>query len=145
MSEENSKRPEQQNTEIAIMDEKSIRDKIYVVRGVQVMLDFELAELYGYTTSAFNQQVKRNEDKFPEDFRFQLTKEEFQNLLSQNVTASWGGDRRTEPWCFSESGIYMFWRVQARPFPKEEPNIPNTAEHLRLNVTEVALGNANGK
>jgi len=76
------------------------------VRGVQVMLDFELAELYGYTTSAFNQQVKRNEDKFPEDFRFQLTKEEFQNLLSQNVTASWGGDRRTEPWCFSESGIY---------------------------------------
>ena len=66
MSEENSKRPEQQNTEIAIMDEKSIRDKIYVVRGVQVMLDFELAELYGYTTSAFNQQVKRNEDKFPE-------------------------------------------------------------------------------
>ena len=106
MSEENSKRPEQQNTEIAIMDEKSIRDKIYVVRGVQVMLDFELAELYGYTTSAFNQQVKRNEDKFPEDFRFQLTKEEFQNLLSQNVTASWVGDRRTEPWCFSESGIY---------------------------------------
>ena len=95
MSEENSKRPEQQNTEIAIVDEKSIRDKIYVVRGVQVMLDFELTELYGYTTSAFNQQVKRNEDKFPEDFRFQLTKEEFQNLLSQNVTASWGGDRRT--------------------------------------------------
>ena len=93
MSEENSKRPEQQNTEIAIVDEKSIRDKIYVMRGVQVMLDFELAELYGYTTSAFNQQVKRNEDKFPEDFRFQLTKEEFQNLLSQNVTASWGGDR----------------------------------------------------
>lgn len=111
MSEENSKRPEQQNTEIAIMDEKSIRDKIYVVRGVQVMLDFELAELYGYTTSAFNQQVKRNEDKFPEDFRFQLTKEEFQNLLSQNVTASWGGDRRTEPWCFSESGIYMLMTV----------------------------------
>lgn len=111
MSEENSKRPEQQNTEIAIMDEKSIRDKIYVVRGVQVMLDFELAELYGYTTSAFNQQVKRNEDKFPEDFRFQLTKEEFQNLLSQNVTASWGGDRRTEPWAFSQAGIYMLMTV----------------------------------
>ena len=105
--EENKENIKIQNpTEIAIVDEKSIRDKIYVIRGVQVMLDFELAELYGYTTSAFNQQVKRNEDKFPEDFRFQLTKEEFQNLLSQNVTASWGGDRRTEPWCFSESGIY---------------------------------------
>ena len=62
--------------------EIAIRDKIYVVRGVQVMLDFELAEIYGYTTSAFNQQVKRNEVKFPEDFRFQLTEEEYQNLLS---------------------------------------------------------------
>ena len=111
MSEENSKRPEQQNTEIAIVDEKSIRDKIYVVRGVQVMLDFELAEIYGYTTSAFNQQVKRNEDKFPADFRFRLTKEEFQILLSQNVTASWGGDRRNEPWAFSQAGIYMLMTV----------------------------------
>lgn len=85
------------------MDEKSIQNKIYVVRGLQVMLDFELAELYGYTTSAFNQQVKRNEEKFPVDFRFQLTEEEYQNLLSQNVTASWGGDRR--PY---ESGLPCF-------------------------------------
>ena len=99
------------NTEIAIVDEKSIRDKIYVVRGVQVMLDFELAEIYGYTTSAFNQQVKRNEDKFPDDFRFRLSIEEYQNLLSQNVTASWGGDRRVEPWAFTESGIYMLMTV----------------------------------
>lgn len=82
-----------------------------MVRGVQIMLDFELAEIYGYTTSAFNQQVKRNEVKFPEDFRFQLTEEEYQNLLSQNVTASWGGDRRTKPWAFSESGIYMLMTV----------------------------------
>ena len=97
--------------EIAIIDERTIRDKIYVVRGVQVMLDFELAEIYGYTTSAFNQQVKRNGSKFPDDFRFQLTEEEYQNLLSQNVTASWGGDRRTRPWVFSESGIYMLMTV----------------------------------
>ena len=96
---------------IAVIDERTIRDKIYVVRGIHVMLDFELADIYGYSTSAFNQQVKRNEDKFPKDFRFQLTKEEFQNLLSQNVTASWGGDRRTEPWVFSESGIYMLMTV----------------------------------
>ena len=102
---------EQKSTEIAIVDENTIRDKIYVVRGVQVMLDFELAEIYGYTTSSFNQQVKRNEGKFPPDFRFQLTREEYQNLLSQNVTASWGGDRRTEPWCFTESGIYMLMTV----------------------------------
>ena len=102
---------DKQNTEIAIVDEISIRDKIYVVRDVQVMLDFELAEIYGYTTSAFNQQVKRNEDKFPDDFRFRLSVEEYQNLLSQNVTASWGGDRRTEPWAFTESGIYMLMTV----------------------------------
>ena len=104
-------KPEKKNTEIAIVDETSIRDKIYIVRGVQVMLDFELAEIYGYSTSAFNQQVKRNEDKFPADFRFQLNNEEYQNLQSQNVTASWGGDRRTEPWVFTESGIYMLMTV----------------------------------
>ena len=63
----------QESTEIAIVDSSTIREKIYVVRGVQVMLDFELAEIYGYTTSAFNQQVKRNEERFPDDFRFQLT------------------------------------------------------------------------
>ena len=103
--------PEKLKNEIAIVDEKSIQNKIYIVRGVQVMLDFELAELYGYTTSAFNQQVKRNEERFPVDFRFKLTEEEYQNLLSQNVTASWGGDRRTEPWAFTESGIYMLMTV----------------------------------
>jgi len=97
--------------EIAVIDERTIRDKIYVVRGVQVMLDFELAEIYGYTTSAFNQQVKRNEDKFPADFRFRLTQEESADLLSQNVTASWGGDRRSELWAFTESGIYMLMTV----------------------------------
>ena len=97
--------------EIAIVDERAIRGKIYAVRDVKVMLDFELAEIYGYTTSAFNQQVKRNQEKFPDDFRFQLTKAEFQNLLSQNVTASWGGDRRAEPWAFTESGIYMLMTV----------------------------------
>ena len=97
--------------EIAVIDERTIRDKIYVVRGVQVMLDFELAEIYGYTTSAFNQQVKRNEDKFPADFRFRLTQEEYADLLSQNVTASWGWDRRSELWAFTESGIYMLMTV----------------------------------
>ena len=61
-----------------------IRDKIYTVRGVRVMLDFDLAEIYGYTTKAFNQQVKNNIRKFDDDFRFQLTHEELQNLRSKN-------------------------------------------------------------
>ena len=74
-------------TEIAVIDEQSIRDKIYVVRGVQVMLDFELAEIYGYTTKAFNQQVKNNSAKFDDDFRFQLTSEEVEELSgSKNLT-----------------------------------------------------------
>ena len=62
LSEDNGK------AETATIDERSIRGKIYIVRGVQVMLDFDLAEIYGYTTKAFNQQVKRNIAKFPDDF-----------------------------------------------------------------------------
>ena len=99
------------NTEIAIIDEQTIRDRIYVVRGVKVMLDFDLAEIYGYTTKTLNQQVTRNNAKFPDDFRFRLTRQEVQNLRSQNVTTSWGGDRRMESWAFTESGIYMLMTV----------------------------------
>lgn len=68
------------SAEIAIVDEQTIRDKIYVVRSVQVMLDFDLAEIYGYTTKAFNQQVRNNIQKFDDDFRFQLTREEIDEL-----------------------------------------------------------------
>ena len=65
------------NTDIAIIDERTIRDRIYVVRGVKVMLDFDLAEIYGYETKNFNRQVKNNADRFEGDeFMFQLTREE---------------------------------------------------------------------
>ena len=70
------------------MDERTIRDKIYEVRGVKVMLDFELAQIYGYTTKAFNQQVRNNIEKFDDDFRFQLTREELKILRSKNFTSS---------------------------------------------------------
>ena len=100
----------EKSSEIAIVDERTIRDKIYEVRGVKVMLDFELAEIYGYTTKAFNQQVKNNIGKFDEDFRFQLTKEEAEILRSKNLTSSWGGTRYL-PWAFTESGIYMLMTV----------------------------------
>ena len=64
----------------------TLRDKIYTVRGVKVLLDFELAEIYGYTTSAFNQQVKNNIAKFDDDFRFQLSHEELEQLsMSKNL------------------------------------------------------------
>ena len=66
--------------EIVVIDEEVLRSKIYEVRGQKVMLDFELAEIYGYTTKRFNEQVKKNIERFDEDFRFQLSKEETQIL-----------------------------------------------------------------
>ncbi len=96
--------------EIILIDEELLKSKIYVIRGQKVMLDFELAEIYGYSTTKFNQQVKNNVEKFDEDFMFQLTKEEFENLMSKNLTSSWGG-RRKLPYVFTEQGIYMLMTV----------------------------------
>ena len=96
--------------EIMIVEEQSLKDKIYVIRGQQVMLDFELAEIYGYSTTRFNEQVTRNIDKFDPDFMFELTKKELQNLMSHFATSSWGG-RRKLPRAFTEQGIYMLMTV----------------------------------
>ena len=74
------------------------------------MLDFELAEIYGYTTTRFNEQVRNNAEKFDDDFMFQLTKSEFENLISKKSTSSWGG-RRKLPYAFTEQGIYMLMTV----------------------------------
>ena len=71
-----------------MVNEENIKAKIYTVRGLQVMLDSDLAELYGVETKVFNQAVKRNEKRFPNDFRFRLTQTEYQNLRSQIVTSS---------------------------------------------------------
>ena len=94
----------------AILTVESIRNCVYMIRGQQVMLDSDLADIYGYELKAMNQQVKRNIERFPEDFMFQLTKEEFENLKSQFVTSSWGGIRKM-PYAFTEQGIYMLATV----------------------------------
>ena len=96
--------------ELMIISPVTIRDKIYFIRGQKVMLDFELAEIYGYTTKAFNQQVKNNQERFEDDFRFRLTNEEWQNLKSKILTSSWGG-KRYAPFAFTEQGIYMLMTV----------------------------------
>ena len=102
---------------IAIIDEATLKDKLYTIRGEKVMLDFELAELYGYETKRFNEQVKRNIEKFPKDLRFQLNKVELDNLArSQIATAqTWTigntGGRTTLPYAFTEQGIYMLMTV----------------------------------
>ena len=101
---------DEQKPEIILINEQTIQSKIYVVRGQKVMLDFELAEIYGYTTTRFNEQVKNNIEKFDEDFMFQLSKEEFENLMSKKSTSSWGG-RRKLPKAFTEQGIYMLMTV----------------------------------
>ncbi len=98
--------------QISILEENSIRSKIHVIRGQQVMLDSDLAQIYGYETRRFNEQVKNNQERFDEDFRFQLTKEEFKglNLMSKFSTSSWGGNRKL-PYAFTEQGIYMLMTV----------------------------------
>ena len=99
-----------ENSEIMIVDEQSLRDKIYVIRGQQVMLDSDLAEIYGYETRYLNLQVKHNLNRFPEDFMFQLTKEEYASLMLKNSTSSHGG-RRKPPFVFAEQGIYQLATV----------------------------------
>ena len=81
LEKKNVKADAKPNMKFTVIDEVSIRDKIYEVRGVKVMLDFELAEIYGYTTKAFNQQVKDNINKFSERYRFQLLREELELIL----------------------------------------------------------------
>ena len=100
----------EQNKEIVVIDETTIKSKIYYIRNQRIMLDFELAEIYGYTTTRFNEQVKNNSEKFDDDFMFQLTKSEFENLISKKSTSSWGG-RRKLPYAFTEQGIYMLMTV----------------------------------
>ena len=117
-----------------LMTADSICNRVYTIRGQQVMLDYDLAELYGYEVKRLNEQVKRNINRFPEDFMFQLTKTETEkiclksqfatlndienkfssceseNLKSQIATSSWGGKRKL-PYAFTEQGIYMLATV----------------------------------
>ena len=92
------------------LSEELISNKIYFIRNQKVMLDRDLATLYGIETKVLNQAVKRNISRFPEDFMFQLTVIEFQNLKSQIVTSSWGGARKL-PSVFTEHGVLMLSSV----------------------------------
>lgn len=85
----------------SLIPDEIITSKIFFIRNQKVMIDSDLAELYGVATKVLNQSVKRNIDRFPEDFMFQLTEQEFSALRSQFVTSSWGG-RRTLPYIFTE-------------------------------------------
>jgi hypothetical protein len=93
-----------------LIAEQRILNKIYVIRGEKVMLDKDLAEMYGVETRVLNQSIKRNLNRFPKDFMYQLSEKEFKNLISQNVTSSWGGTRKL-PFAFTEQGVAMLSSV----------------------------------
>lgn len=90
---------------------QEISDRIMVLRGLRVMLSSDLALLYGVAPKVLNQAVKRNIERFPSDFMFQLNPYEFANLKSQVVTSSWGGLRRARPYAFTEHGVVMLSSV----------------------------------
>lgn len=107
------------NTEIVFLPTEKVVSKIFLIRGKKIMLDRDLAELYKVETRALNQAVKRNPNRFPSDFMFQLTKEETKKLISQNVistsssqiaTSSWGGTRKPSM-VFTEQGVAMLSSV----------------------------------
>ena len=94
------------NSLVKLVEEEKIMNKIHVIRNHKVMLDFDLAEMYGVETKRLNEQLKRNLKRFPKDFMFTLSEKETQHLRSQNATSSWGGNRR-KPNAFTEQGVAM--------------------------------------
>ena len=100
--------------EIVILNETDLRSKIYTIRGVQVMLDFDLAEIYGYETKNFNRQVRNNIEKFDEDFMFQLSDDEvdyFSRCKIFTLNTGLGSNIKYKPYAFTEQGIYMLMTV----------------------------------
>jgi len=87
-----------------------IQNRIHEIRGYRVMMDFDLAEMYGVDTRSLKQAVKRNESRFPSDFMFELTRTEWASLISQNVISNRGGNRSL-PYAFTEQGVAMLSSV----------------------------------
>ena len=104
----------EENKEMVVLDEVTIKSKIYNIRNQKVMLDFDLAEIYGYSTKRFNEQVKNNIKKFDDDFMFQLSRDEWEILRSKNSTSIsevGSGGRRYCPYSFTEQCMYMIMTV----------------------------------
>jgi phage regulator Rha-like protein len=94
-----------------LVPQGKIEQQIYLIRGHKVMLSNDLAELYQVEAKRLIQAVKRNKQRFPDDFMFHLSLNEFRNLKSQIVTSSWGGLRRSTPYAFTEQGVSMLSSV----------------------------------
>ena len=106
--------PKKKSEQLIAIEE--IEEKIYLIRGEKVMLDSDLAEIYGVETKRLNEQVKRNSERFPDDFMFQLTDNEANSLRSQSATSKKGrGGRRYNPYVFTEHGAVMLASVLNSP------------------------------
>ena len=124
----------------ATVNNPDIRNLVYVIRGQQVMLDSDLASLYQVETKVFNQAVSRNIERFPANFRFQLTKEEFDRLRSQIVTSNSRGGRRHLPYAFTEQGIAMLSGVLHSGIAVQMSiSIMNTFVEMRRFISNNAL------
>ena len=97
--------------DFSLIDENFLKSRIYTIRGVKVMLDADLAEIYGYSTKIFNRQVKNNINRFPEEFRFQLNSTDINTLRCNFCTANISSMSRSNPYAFTEQGIYMLMTV----------------------------------
>jgi len=107
MNEKNNITPINKELNVEKYEQENIKNLIYTIRGKQVMLDSDVAMLYHYETKNINKAMKRNIDRFPEDFCFQLTEIEIENLRFQNGTSSLYGGRRYLPYVYTEQGISM--------------------------------------
>jgi hypothetical protein len=135
--------------EISLINEENIKNKIFTIRGMQVMLDRDLAELYEVETKHLNKSVGRNSDRFPENFKFQLTEEEYQNLryqngtsslVSQSVTPKQHGGRRYMPYAFTEQGVAMLSALlRSNTAIKVSINIINAFVNMRKFISNNAL------
>lgn len=113
---------------LAILSDDIVVNKIYVIRNQKVMLDSDLAELYGVETKVLNQSIKRNAERFPEDFMFQLSESEWQSLRSQFVTSKIGrGGRTYLPNVFTEHGVLML------------SSILNSSQAIQVNIQIVRI------
>ena len=111
---EEDKKKEIDVTVIEVIEEY-LKEKLYEIRGKRVLLDADLAEIYGYDTKGFNRQVKNNIEKFDEDFMFELTDEELEDLRYKNCTANISSKSRYNPHVFTEQGLYMLMTVLKGP------------------------------
>ena len=124
----------------AATNNTDIRNLVYMIRGQQVMLDSDLAALYQVETKVFNRAVSRNIERFPENFRFQLTKDEFNSLRSQIVTSNGRGGRRYLPYVFTEQGIAMLSGVlRSEVAVQVSIRIMNTFVEMRRFIANNAL------